>query len=85
MPRSSTREKGRESDIENATTNIRVILDIEDEDAIRTGGQNCGYTFSEKGKQGGEETFLRHVLQTNGDAVRQHIIRNDSHAEGAEG
>lgn len=82
--RGATRKQGWEGYIENAATDIAVILHVEDKDTITAGRQNSSHALGEQTQQWWQEAFLGHVLQAHGDAVSQHVVCDDGHTEGAE-
>lgn len=63
---------------------VGVVLDVEHKHGFPFGGEHSRHTFQEEAEQGGEEALLRHVLQTDRDAVGQHIVGDDGDTQGAE-
>jgi len=75
------RRQGREADVEHRAAHVRVVLDVEDEDVLLGRCKHGGHPFQEGGQQRGEEALLPHVLQPHRDAVGQHVLRDDDHAQ----
>lgn len=74
----------RKGHVEDGALNVSVILDVEQEHRFLPGGEYGGHALEEEAEQRGEEALLGHVLQTNGDAVSQHVIGDDGDTERAE-
>lgn len=79
----ATREQSREGHVQDVGADVRVVLDVEHEDAILGGGQHCCHPLHEEGQEGRKEPLLGHVLQTHRDAVGEHVISDDGDAQGA--
>lgn len=76
---------GREGDVEDGALHVGVVLDVEDEDGLAPGGEDGRHAVHEEAEQGRQEALLRHVLQAHRDAVGEHVVGDDGHAECAEG
>lgn len=74
-----------EGDIQDASLDVSVILDVEHEDAVAAGGEDGSHAVHEEGEQRGQEELLGHVLQADRDAVGQHVVGDDGDAQGAQG
>lgn len=74
---SQNRDGHRQADVEDASTDISVVLDVEDDDIFRRGGEDAGHAIQELGEQQGQEVFLRRVGEPQRDAVGQHFICDD--------
>lgn len=73
----------RQADVEDSSADIRVVLDVKDDDVFRGGRQDAGHAIQELGEQQGEEMLLGGVGHPQCDAVRQHFIGDDGDLEEA--
>ena len=80
----ATREQSREGHIQDIGADVRVVLDVENEDAILGSGEHCCNPLHKQGQEGREEPLLGHVLQPHRDAVGEHVIRDDGDTQGAD-
>lgn len=79
----ATREQGREGDVQDVGADVRVILDVENEDAILGGGEHSRHPLHKEGQEGRQEPLLGHVLQPHRDAVGEHVVRDDGDTQRA--
>lgn len=56
-------------------------LDVEDEYVVFGAGDNGGQSFDEVIVKWGQETLLIHIVETEGDRVEQHVIRDQQNGE----
>lgn len=70
-----------QADVEDAGADVRVVLDVEDDDVLGGGRQDAGHAVQELGEQQGEEMLLGGVGQPQRDAVGEHFIRDDGDLE----
>lgn len=75
----------READVEDASADVRVVLDVKDDDIFGGGREDAGHAVQELGEQQGEEVLLGGVGQPQCDAVGQHFIGDDGDLEKALG
>lgn len=73
----------RQADVEDASADVCVILDVEDHNVFRGSGQDPGHAVQELRQQQGQEMFLGGVGQSQRDAVGQHFICDDGDLENA--
>lgn len=70
-----------QADVEDAGADVRVVLDVKDDDVFGGGGEDAGDAVQELGEQQGEEALLGGVGQPQRDAVGQHFIGDDGDLE----
>lgn len=75
----------RQADVEDASADVRVVLDVEDDNIFGGGREDTGHTVQELGEQQGQEVLLGGVGQPQCDAVGQHFISDDGDLEKALG
>lgn len=73
----------RETDVEDfyGRGDIRVILDIDDEDVVYGRPHNSGEGTHKEFVERGEEACMVYVIQSHGQTVVQHILGYQSHKQ----
>lgn len=80
----ATREQGWEGDVQDIGADVRVVLDVENKDAVLGGGEHGCHPLHKEGQEGRKEPLLGHVLQPHCDAVGEHVVRDDGDTQGAD-
>lgn len=81
VPLPQHRHGHRQADVEDASADVRVVLDVKDDDVFGGGRQDAGHAVQELGEQQGQEVLLGGVGQPQRDAVGQHFIGDDGDLE----
>lgn len=71
----------RQADVEDASADVRVVLDVEDDHILGGSGQDARHAVEELCEQQGEEMLLGGVGQPERDTVGQHFIGDDDDLE----
>ena len=67
------------ADVEDPLCDIGVILDVDDDDVFGVGGDDGGDGADEEVVELGQEGRLCDVVESDRDAVYQHVLRHQPH------